>query len=180
MAGSILGNRVLRKEDPKFLTTGGVYVDDLNSEPLLVGALHATFVRSTVAHAKSVAEVFNDHRVKTVLIHGDLSETERKDTLFSFEQGDAKVIVNVSVLTEGWDYQPTSCVVLLRPSSYKSTMIQMIGRGLRVVDQEIYPNVIKEDCIILDFGTSSLIHGCLEVDVTLEKSKKTKKNGKCK
>ena len=29
MAGSILGNRVLRKEDPKFLTTGGVYVDDL-------------------------------------------------------------------------------------------------------------------------------------------------------
>ncbi|MEY3615153.1 MAG: hypothetical protein RLZZ518_153, partial [Actinomycetota bacterium] len=29
MAGSILGNRVLRKEDPKFLTTGGVYVDDM-------------------------------------------------------------------------------------------------------------------------------------------------------
>jgi carbon-monoxide dehydrogenase large subunit len=54
VAGSILGNRVLRKEDPKFLTTGGVYVDDLNSEPLLVGALHATFVRSTVAHANIV------------------------------------------------------------------------------------------------------------------------------
>ena len=29
MAGSILGTRVQRKEDPKFLTTGGVYVDDL-------------------------------------------------------------------------------------------------------------------------------------------------------
>ena len=29
MAGSILGNRVLRKEDPKFLTDGGMYVDDL-------------------------------------------------------------------------------------------------------------------------------------------------------
>ena len=29
MGGSILGNRVLRKEDPKFLTTGGVYVDDM-------------------------------------------------------------------------------------------------------------------------------------------------------
>ena len=29
VAGSILGNRVLRKEDPKFLTTGGIYVDDL-------------------------------------------------------------------------------------------------------------------------------------------------------
>ena len=40
MAGSILGNRVLRKEDPKFLTTGGVYVDDLLDEPLLAGAAH--------------------------------------------------------------------------------------------------------------------------------------------
>ena len=49
MAGSILGNRVLRKEDPKFLTTGGVYVDDLDI-PELVGALHVTYVRSTVAH----------------------------------------------------------------------------------------------------------------------------------
>ena len=29
MGGSILGNRVIRKEDPKFLTTGGEYVDDL-------------------------------------------------------------------------------------------------------------------------------------------------------
>ena len=38
MTGSILGNRVIRKEDPKFLTTGGVYVDDMD-EPLLEGAL---------------------------------------------------------------------------------------------------------------------------------------------
>ena len=50
--GSILGNRVLRKEDPKFLTTGGKYVDDLNDEPMLQGALHVTYVRSTVAHGR--------------------------------------------------------------------------------------------------------------------------------
>jgi carbon-monoxide dehydrogenase large subunit len=50
MGGSILGTRVLRKEDPKFLTTGGVYVDDMRNEPLLAGALHVTYVRSTVAH----------------------------------------------------------------------------------------------------------------------------------
>ncbi len=50
MAGSILGNRVLRKEDPKFLTSGGKYVDDLLDEPLLQGALHVTYVRSSVAH----------------------------------------------------------------------------------------------------------------------------------
>ena len=50
MGGSILGTRVLRKEDPKFLTTGGVYVDDMRNEPMLAGALHVTYVRSTVAH----------------------------------------------------------------------------------------------------------------------------------
>ena len=50
MAGSILGNRVLRKEDPKFLTTGGKYVDDLLDEPLLANAAHVTYVRSSVAH----------------------------------------------------------------------------------------------------------------------------------
>jgi aerobic carbon-monoxide dehydrogenase large subunit len=48
---SILGHRVLRREDPKFLTTGGVYVDDLAGE----GALWATYVRSTVAHARILA-----------------------------------------------------------------------------------------------------------------------------
>lgn len=52
MAGSIFGNRVLRKEDPKFLTTGGVYVDDLHSEPLLANAAHATYVRASVAHGR--------------------------------------------------------------------------------------------------------------------------------
>ena len=38
MPGSILGNRVVRKEDPKFLTSGGKYVDDLNDVPELAGA----------------------------------------------------------------------------------------------------------------------------------------------
>src|SRR5205814_563548 len=45
---SILGNRVLRKEDPKFLTSGGTYVDDL----ALPGAAYVTYVRSTVAHGR--------------------------------------------------------------------------------------------------------------------------------
>src|SRR5687768_14055553 len=45
---SILGNRVLRKEDPKFLTTGGEYVDDVALED----AVHVTYVRSTMAHAR--------------------------------------------------------------------------------------------------------------------------------
>ena len=45
---SILGNRVQRREDPKFLTVGGTYVADLD----LSGSAHLTFVRSSMAHAK--------------------------------------------------------------------------------------------------------------------------------
>ncbi len=48
---SILGTRVLRTEDPRFLTTGGVYVEDLVDERL-EGACHVFFVRSPVAHAR--------------------------------------------------------------------------------------------------------------------------------
>ena len=47
---SILGTRVIRTEDPRLLTVGGTYVDDLRV-PELDGALQATFVRSPLAHA---------------------------------------------------------------------------------------------------------------------------------
>jgi aerobic carbon-monoxide dehydrogenase large subunit len=48
---SILGTRVLRTEDPRFLTTGGVYTEDLTDEAL-DGACHVFFVRSPIAHAR--------------------------------------------------------------------------------------------------------------------------------
>ena len=48
---SILGTRVLRTEDPKFLTTGGVYAEDVTDDRL-TGACHVFFVRSPLAHAR--------------------------------------------------------------------------------------------------------------------------------
>jgi DNA repair protein RadD len=123
---------------------------------------------STVAHAAHVTEAFNAADVPAALIHGDLPSEERRDILAAYAVGKIRVIVNVAVLTEGWDHPPTSCVVLLRPSSYKSTMIQMVGRGLRTIDPEEHPGVVKTDCIVLDFSTSSLIHGTLEQDVDLD------------
>lgn len=123
---------------------------------------------STVAHAGHVTEAFRAAGVSAALIHGDLAAETRKALLDGYAAGDIRVVVNVAVLTEGWDHPPTSCVVLLRPSSYKSTMIQMVGRGLRTVDPEEHPGIVKTDCIVLDFGTSSLIHGTLEQDVDLD------------
>jgi len=123
---------------------------------------------STVEHATDVCTAFNRAGIESVLIHGELSDDERKERLAAYENGSTQVVVNVAVLTEGYDYTPTSCVVLLRPSSYKSTFIQMVGRGLRTVDPQEFPGVVKTDCIVLDFGTASLMHGALEQEVNLD------------
>lgn len=123
---------------------------------------------ATVAHARDVCTAFIIAGVSAVLIHGELPEAERRARLADYEAGRAQAIVNVAVLTEGYDYTPTSCIVLLRPSSCKSTFIQMVGRGLRPVDPEEFPGTVKTDCIVLDFGTASLMHGSLEQQVQLD------------
>jgi hypothetical protein len=123
---------------------------------------------STIDHASNVCSAFNQAGVPAMMVTGEMSEAERRTTLADYASGKARVIANVAVLTEGWDHPPTSCIVLLRPSSYKSTMIQMVGRGLRPVNPQEHPGVIKSDCIVLDFGTSTLLHGTLEQDIDLD------------
>lgn len=123
---------------------------------------------STIAHATSVHAAFVEAGARSVLVHGELSDGERRARLKAYETGDAQVVVNVSVLTEGYDYTPTSCIVLLRPTSHKSTLAQMVGRGLRTVDPAEFPNVVKSDCIVLDFGTATRTYGSLEQDASLD------------
>lgn len=123
---------------------------------------------STVQHAQHVAQTFRDCGYRSACIEGNMTKADRAGTLAAYDRGELQVITNVAVLTEGWDHQPTSCVILLRPSSYKSTMIQMIGRGLRKVEPSRYPGVVKDDCVVMDFGTSILTHGSIEQDVDLD------------
>ncbi len=122
---------------------------------------------STVAHGISVLDEFMSSNINAELITGETPEAERKEIYENYDYGNTQVLISVMVLTEGFDSQPTSCVILLRPSSYKSTMIQMIGRGLRIVDPDKFPGVDKRDCIVLDFGISSSLHGTLEQEVNL-------------
>lgn len=123
---------------------------------------------STIAHAEGVCEAFVESGINAKVVTGDTPKDERKEILHDLEFGDVQVVVNVAVLTEGFDAQPVSCVILTRPCSYKSTMVQMIGRGLRTVDPEIHPGVIKKDCVVIDFGTSILTHGELDDAVDLD------------
>jgi DNA repair protein RadD len=123
---------------------------------------------STVEHAEHVCQAFADAGIKSGIVHGGMADGARRRALHDFETDKTQLLVNVAVLTEGYDCQTVSCVVLLRPCSYKSTMIQMIGRGLRKVDPERHPGVVKSDCVVLDFGYSMLTHGGLDTDVVLE------------
>ncbi len=123
---------------------------------------------STVDHARNVRNAFAAAGVSADMVWHEMGAAERRSARAAYRRGETRVMVNVAVLTEGWDHQPTSCVVLLRPSSYKSTMIQMVGRGLRTVDPNEFPGTVKTDCIVLDFGISILIHGCLEQDIDLD------------
>ena len=134
----------------------------------LAGGRQTVAFCSTVAHAQHVAETFRACGVKAATVEGKMTTAERRAVLAAYDRGEIQVITNVAVLTEGWDHQPTSCVLLLRPSSYKSTMIQMIGRGLRKVEPSRYPGVVKDDCIVIDYGTSILTHGSIEQDVDID------------
>jgi hypothetical protein len=127
---------------------------------------------STVEHARHVCEAFVSAGVAAATVTGDMSTAERAATLTRFDKGPLQVLVNVAVLTEGYDSQPVSCVILLRPCSFKSTMLQMIGRGLRTVNPADYAGVVKKDCIVMDFGRSLLTHGDFESKAQLEDKQK--------
>jgi carbon-monoxide dehydrogenase large subunit len=74
---SILGTRVIRTEDPRLLTVGGVYVDDVRT-PELNGAARLTFVRSPFAHARitgiDTSEAAREPGVIAVLTAGDMDD----------------------------------------------------------------------------------------------------------
>ena len=128
---------------------------------------------STVQHAENLCEEFVAYGIDAATVTGDTPKDEREQILHDLSTGYVQVVVNVAVLTEGFDAPPVSCIVLTRPCSYKATMVQMIGRGLRTVDQEEYPGIIKSDCIVMDFGTSVLTHGSLDDAVNLDGQEKT-------
>lgn len=122
---------------------------------IYAGARRTVIFCSTVAHAQHVRDCFIEAGVRAGLVTGADAPSLRAATLRALDRGDLQVVVNVFALTEGWDCPPVSCVVLLRPSSFESCVVQMIGRGLRIIDPAIYPDEPpKLDCEILDFGAS--------------------------
>jgi len=107
---------------------------------------------SGVQHARHVADVLrrSDPRVETVF--GETSDQDRARAIGDFRAGRVKYLVNVNVLTHGFDAPNVDCVAMLRPTMSPGLYYQMAGRGFRLCDS-------KKNCLILDFGGNVLRHG---------------------
>lgn len=98
----------------------------------LVGDKRTLVFASSVAHAERLAEIFNRTKPgSTGWVCGKTPKDERKDLLGRFAAGLVQIVVNVGVLTEGFDDPGIEAVVLARPTKSRSLYSQMVGRGTR-------------------------------------------------
>jgi len=97
---------------------------------------------ATVEHAKEVFSYLPANL--SALITGATENTERDQLIKAFKCKDIKYLVNVSVLTTGFDAPHVDMIAILRPTQSVSLYQQIIGRGLRLSDN-------KKDCLVIDY-----------------------------
>lgn len=111
---------------------------------------------ATVQHAYEVMESLP--KDNSAIIHGGTSKQDRKNTIELFKRKKIKYLVNVSVLTTGFDAPHVDVVAILRATESVRLLQQIIGRGLRLVRPEVagdlnaIANSEKPDCLILDYA----------------------------
>ncbi|MEN8662448.1 MAG: DEAD/DEAH box helicase family protein [Lentimonas sp.] len=97
---------------------------------------------STVKHAQEIMDNLPPGQARLVVGTTELSE--RDQIVNDFKKKAFKYLVNVSVLTTGFDAAHVDVVVILRPTESISLYQQIIGRGLRL-------DTDKKDCLVLDY-----------------------------
>lgn len=121
---------------------------------------------TSVEHCEHVAERLRYHGQEVAIVTGDTPSAERAEILERFKgakiptdllggvKPPLKFLVNVNVLTTGFDAPNVDCVVLLRPTASAGLYVQAVGRGFR-----LSPQTGKKDCLVLDYGENVLRHG---------------------
>jgi len=97
---------------------------------------------STVKHAQEIMDHLPPEQARLVVGTTELSE--RDQTVHDFKKKAFKYLVNVSVLTTGFDAAHVDVIAILRPTESISLYQQIIGRGLRL-------DTDKKDCLVLDY-----------------------------
>lgn len=98
---------------------------------------------ATVAHAREITGYLPEDQ--TALITGATDQNERDARIQRFKQRQLKYLVNVSVLTTGFDAPHVDFIAILRPTQSVSLYQQIVGRGLRLDEG-------KQDCLVIDYA----------------------------
>lgn len=98
---------------------------------------------ATVKHAEEVFALLP--RGEAAIVIGDTHTSERDRIISQFKQQKIKYLVNVSVLTTGFDAPHVDLIAVLRPTESISLYQQIIGRGLRLSEG-------KTDCLVLEYA----------------------------
>jgi DNA repair protein RadD len=93
----------------------------------------------------------------SAIVTGETKAEERRKVIARFKAQEIKYIVNVSVLTTGFDAPHVDVVAMLRATESVGLLQQIIGRGLRLSDG-------KDDCLILDYAENIERH-CPDGDI---------------
>jgi len=107
---------------------------------------------SGVKHGAHVAQTLRRMGAHAETVFGETLDFERDRVLDEFKAGKLKYLVNVNVLTTGFDAPNIDCVAMLRPTLSPGLYYQMVGRGFRLCEG-------KENCLVLDYGGNVLRHG---------------------
>jgi DNA repair protein RadD len=97
---------------------------------------------SSIRHATEVLGYLPPD--SSALILGETPAQEREDIVRSFKNRELKYLVNVSVLTTGFDAPHVDVIAILRPTESVSLYQQIVGRGLRLAEGKV-------DCLLLDY-----------------------------
>ena len=95
------------------------------------------------AECEEITDALNARGIRSVFIDGTMPVRRREEALRAFEAKTIQVIINVYVLTEGWDVPETAVCVLARKCGAAGTFLQMVGRVLR-------PAPGKERALLVD------------------------------
>ena len=106
----------------------------------------AMIFAATVTHAKEIMTYLPPDC--SALIIGDMTARARDSVITAFKRRDIKFLVNVSVLTTGFDAPHVDLIAILRPTESVGLYQQIIGRGLRLSPE-------KENCLVLDYAGNS-------------------------
>ncbi|WP_372384376.1 DEAD/DEAH box helicase [Vibrio sp. BS-M-Sm-2] len=101
---------------------------------------------ATVRHAQEILGLLPEGESSIVI--GDTPTLERDQIINDFKERKIKFLVNVSVLTTGFDAPHVDLIAILRPTESISLYQQIVGRGLR-----LSPG--KKECLVLDYAGNS-------------------------